>query len=214
MAELKNVLSPLGIELKAVGFDPASTNLTAAAVAANVQHADVVVPLVSAAADCVAAAKALKSLAVTAPIISSGSFCFSEDVAQGLGGEAPAWLQLSTQSNVADSSLPDVKAYLEQSGAAGLSGDIQTNSGATLAWGLVMTATRLLNEAGGANSTPASVAQSAESFTGPMVLAGQTVKCGAYPGWPALCGAQTRVFEHTGGNSFTAASSWLDPSGL
>lgn len=214
VAELRKVLSGLGIQLKAVGFDPASTNLTAAAVAANVQGADVVVPLVSSPAHCVAAAKALKSLAVKAAIVSSGSFCFSEAVAKGLGGEAPQWHQLVTQSNVADTSLPDVMAYLEQSTTVGLSADEQTNSDATLAWGLVMTAARFLNQAGGVNSTPEAIAQKAAAFTGPMLLAGQTVKCAQYQSQPGLCGAQSRVFQHTGANSFTAVSNWLTPSGL
>lgn len=214
VAQLGAVLKGLGIELKAVGFDPASTNLTAAAVAANVQHADAVVPLVSSPAHCVAAAKALRSLAVSAPVVSSGSFCFSEAVARGLGGDTPKWRQLVTQSNVADTALPDVKAYLGQSEKAGLSADAQTNSDATLAWGLVMTAARFLNGAGGVDATPETMARSAESFTGPMLLAGKTVKCASFPSQPGLCGAQSRVFEHTGADSFVAVSDWLEPSGL
>lgn len=211
---LRKDLKKLGIKLKAVGFDPSTTNLTAAAVAAGVQTADAVVPLVSSPPNCVSAAKALDSLAVKAPIVSTGSFCFSNAVAQGLGGEAPKWLQLSTQTNVADTSLSDVQAYLKQSKAASLKADAQSDSDATLAWSLVMTATKFLNAAGGADATTKTVAKAAESFTGPMLLGSETVKCGAYSDQPGLCGAQSRVFEHTGGNTFSAATDWITPSGL
>ncbi|GAA3908613.1 hypothetical protein GCM10023084_71040 [Streptomyces lacrimifluminis] len=211
---LREDLEKLGIKLKAVGFDPSTTNLTAAAVAAGVQTADAVVPLVSSPPNCVSAAKALDSLAVKAPIVSTGSFCFSGAVAQGLGGEAPKWLQLSTQTNVADTSLTDVRAYREQSEAASLTADAQTDSDATLAWSLVMTATKFLNAAGGADATTKTVAKAATSFSGPMLLGSETVKCGAYSGRPGLCGAQSRVFEHTGGNTFSAVTDWITPSGL
>ncbi|MGW3106235.1 ABC transporter substrate-binding protein [Streptomyces sp. NPDC001100] len=211
---IRKDLKKLGIKLKAVGFDPSTTNLTAAAVAAGVQTADAVVPLVSSPPNCVSAAKALDSLAVKAPIVSTGSFCFSKAVAQGLGGEAPKWLQLSTQTNVADTSLTDVRAYLKQSQAASLSAGAQTDSDATLAWSLVMTATKFLNAAGGADATTKTVAKAAQSFHGPMLLGSETVKCGAYSDQPGLCGAQSRVFEHTGGNTFSAVTDWITPSGL
>ena len=123
-------------------------------------------------------------------------------------------MQLSTQANVADSSDPDVQAYIQQSAQAGLSADVQNDSNAALAWGLVMTAARLLNGAGGAAATEESIAAEAAAFTGPMLLGPAKVACGTYPTQAGLCGFQTRVFQHTGGNSFTAVSDWLDPTGV
>jgi branched-chain amino acid transport system substrate-binding protein len=186
---LKASLKASGVTVKSVGFDPATTNLTAAATAAGVLSTDAVVPLVSSPPACVAAANAFKTLNVTAPVVSTGSFCFTAPVAQGLGGEAPRWLQLSTQANVADSSQ-------------------------ALAWGLVMTAARFLNGAGGAAATEQTIAAQAKAFTGPMLLGGTKIACGTYPTQAGLCGFQTRVFEHTGGNSFKAVSGWLDPTGV
>ena len=211
---LKQALDSVGIEMKAVGFDPSTTNLTGAAVAAGVQDADLVIPLVSAPPACIAAAKALDSLAVTAPVVSTGSFCFTGAVAQGLGGEAPLWQQLSTQTNVADRSLPDVQTYLDASTEGKISQEAQGSSDAALAWGLVLTAVRLLNEAGGAEADEASIATAASAFKGPMVLGSAEIKCGSYADQPGLCGSQTRVFEHTGGGTFTALTDWLSPAGL
>jgi branched-chain amino acid transport system substrate-binding protein len=211
---LKAALSESGVDVKSVGFDPATTNLTAAATAAGVLDTDAVVPLVSFPPACVAAANAFKTLNVTAPVVSTGSFCFTPPVAEGLGGETPLWMQLSTQANVADSGEPDVQAYIQQSAQAGLSADVQNDSNAVLAWSLVMTAARLLNTAGGATATEESVAAQAVAFAGPMLLGGTKIACGTYPTQAGLCGFQTRVFQHTGGNDFTAVTDWLDPTGV
>jgi len=214
VAILEKALTSVGVQMKAVGFDPSSTNLTGAAVAAGVQSADMVVPLVSTPPACIAAAKALDSLSVKAPVVATGSFCFTTATAQGLGGEAPKWQSLSTQTNVADRSLPDVKAYLDASSAAGLPAQSQTTSDATLAWGLVLTATRLLKEAGGAQASETTIAAAAKDFEGPMLLGSSEIKCGAVAGQPGLCGAQTRVFKHTGGGAFQAVTDWLAPAGM
>jgi branched-chain amino acid transport system substrate-binding protein len=211
---LTGALEAAGVTVKSVGFDPATTNLTAAATAAGVLDTDAIVPLVSFPPACVAAASAFKTLNVTAPVVSTGSFCFTADVAQGLGGETPLWMQLSTQGNVADSTQTDVQAYIEQSAKAGLSADVQNDSNAALAWGLVMTAAHLLNAAGGATATSESIATEAAAFTGPMLLGPSKIACGTYPTQAGLCGFQTRVFEHTGGNAFTAVTDWLDPTGV
>jgi branched-chain amino acid transport system substrate-binding protein len=211
---LKAALTASDVTVKSVGFDPATTNLTAAATAAGVLDTDAVVPLVSFPPACVAAANAFKTLNVTAPVVSTGSFCFTPDVAQGLGGEAPLWMQLSTQANVADSSDPDVQAYIQQSAQAGLPESVKNDSNAALAWGLVMTAARLLNGAGGATATSESIAAQAAAFAGPMLLGATKIACSTYPTQAGLCGFQTRVFQHTGGNNFKAVSDWLDPTGV
>ncbi|MEQ1700324.1 MAG: ABC transporter substrate-binding protein [Ilumatobacteraceae bacterium] len=211
---LTSALEAAGVTVNSVGFDPATTNLTAAATAAGVLDTDAIVPLVSFPPACVAAANAFKTLNVTAPVVSTGSFCFTKDVAQGLGGDTPEWLQLSTQVNVADSTQPDVQAYIEQSTQAGLSADVQNDSNAALAWGLVMTAARLLNAAGGADATEETIAAEAVAFSGPMLLGPEVVACGTYPTQAGLCGFQTRVFENTGGNVFLAVTDWLDPTGV
>ncbi|WP_110239634.1 ABC transporter substrate-binding protein [Nocardioides gilvus] len=211
---LKAALDSVDIDMKAVGFDPSTTNLTGAAVAAGVQDADLVIPLVSFPPACIAAAKALESLSVTAPVVATGSFCFTDATAQGLGGEAPLWHQLATQTNVADHSLPDVQAYLDASADVGLGAEGQGSSDASLAWGLVLTAARLLNEAGGAEADEASIAKAAKALEGPIVLGSAEIECGAYAKQPGLCGAQTRVFEHTGGGEFKALTEWLSPAGL
>lgn len=213
VAALKAALQQVGVKLNAVGFDPSTTNLTAAALAAGVQTADVVLPLVSTPPSCISAAKAFSSLGVKAPVISIGTFCFGPPVAQGLGGSAPKWTQLSSQTNVLAAAEPDVAAYLSDSAKVGLDPAVQTDSNAALAWGLVMSAARFLNGGGAAQATAATVAAQAGAFTGPMLLGSPTVKCGANPAAAGLCGAQMRAFQHLGDNKYKAVSDWLDPVG-
>ena len=142
-----------------------------------------------------------------------GSFCFIPPVAAGLGGAAPAWVQLSTQNNVLATSEPDVQSFIADSSKVGLTPVQQADSNSALAWGLVMTAVRFLNQSGGASATTAALASAAQSFTGPMLLGSPVVKCGSIPGMPGLCGFETRAFKHGSGNSFTAVSGWLTPAG-
>jgi branched-chain amino acid transport system substrate-binding protein len=112
---------------------------------------------------------------------------------------------------VLDDSQADVAAYLRDSDRAGLSEAVRTDSNAALAWSLVLTAARFLNTGGGDKATAQTIANQAQSFTGPMLLGGATVKCGALTRAPGLCGAQMRAFLHTGGDDYKAVSDWLDP---
>src|SRR5208283_3873898 len=136
---------------------------------------------------CVSAAQAITSLKITSPVIAAGSFCFSPPVTAGLGGQYPKWTQTSTQSNVADPTQPDVRAYLLASAKVGLPASVRTDSNAALAWGLVMTTARFLNLGGGAKATVSTIAAQARSFTGPMLLGGPVIKCGKYKSAPGLC---------------------------
>ena len=213
VAALKAALQSVGISLQSVGFDPSTTNLTSAALAAGAQSADVVLPLVSDPPSCIAAAKALSSLGIKNPIISIGTFCFGPDVAKGLGGDVPNWTQLSSQTNVLDTTEADVSAYISESAKAGLASDVQTDSNAALGWSLVMTAARFLNTGGGASATAQTIATQAQAFTGPMLLGSTTVKCGATSSAPGLCGAQMRAFQSLGGGKYKDVSDWLNPVG-
>jgi branched-chain amino acid transport system substrate-binding protein len=211
IASMKAALNSVGIQLKSVGFDPSTTNLLAAATAAGVQSADMVVPLVSIPPNCVSAAQALDTLSVKAPVVSLGSFCFIAPVAAGLGGSAPIWTQIASQTNVLATAEPDVKSYMTASSTVGLTPVEQSDSNSALAWSLVLTAVRFLNEKGGAAATPSALASAAKVFTGPMLLGSPQLKCGEFRTMPGLCGFEMRAFKHTGGQSFTAVSGWLQP---
>ena len=211
---LGSALKSVGVTAKSVGFDSSATDLTAPLVAAGAGSTGAVIPLVSLPPSCVSAAQAIDSLKITSPVISAGSFCFSPPVTAGLGGQYPKWTQTSTQTNVADPTQPDVRAYLKASAKVGLPASARTDSNAALAWGLVMTTARFLNLGGGAKATSSTVQTQARNFTGPMLLGGPVIKCGKYKSAPGLCGAETRNFKSLGGGRFQAVSGWLEPVGI
>ncbi len=208
---LEAQLKIAGVQFKSVGFADSSTDLIAPLTAAGAQSAEAILSLTSTPPLCIAAAKALESLGSTAPVVTAGSFCFGEEVAKGLGGEAPHWVQASSQSLLTDGTIPDVKTWREASGSVGLSTEDQSASNSALAWSITMTAARFLNEAGGAKATPATVAKKAEAFTGPMMLGPPNIKCGAVPGQPGLCAQQTQMAQYEGNETYKSVSGWLYP---
>ena len=115
------------------------------------------------------------------------------------------------QTNVLATAEPDVKTYMTASSTVGLTPVEQSDSNSALAWSLVLTAVRFLNEKGGAAATPSALASAAKVFTGPMLLGSPQLKCGEFRTMPGLCGFEMRAFKHTGGQSFTAVSGWLQP---
>lgn len=208
---LEAQLKVAGVDFESVGFDSSATDLIAPLTAAGAQEADAILSLTSTAPLCVAAAKALESLGATAPVITAGAFCFGPEVAKGLGGEAPHWIQASSQSLLTDASLPDVKAFREASSSVGLSEEDQVSSNAALAWSITMTAARFLNESGGASATPAATGRKAEAFKGPMLLGPPNIECGAVADQPGLCGQQTQMAQYEGNETYKAVSGWLYP---
>jgi len=208
---LEAQLKIAGVEFKSVGFADSSTDLIAPMTAAGAQSAEAILSLTSTPPLCIAAAKALESLGSSAPVVTAGSFCFSEEVAKGLGGEAPHWVQGSSQALLTDGSIPDVKAWREASGSVGLSAEDQSDSNSALAWAITMTAARFLNEAGGASATPAQVSKKAEAFEGPMMLGPPKIECGAVPGQPGLCAQQTQMAQYEGDETYKSVSGWLYP---
>jgi branched-chain amino acid transport system substrate-binding protein len=210
---LETALKSVGVTPKVVGFDETATDVTAPAVAAGVQTADAVVAVIATPTACVAAAKALESLNVTVPIVGFAN-CFTTQVAKGLGGSLPHWVVDSTDANFNDTSEPGVRTYLSASASAGLPSSTARDTDAELDWALVMTAARFLNEAGGADATSAAIARAAKSFRGPMMLGGASIRCGAYPSAPALCGAQSREYKYLGNGKYQALTGWINPAGM
>jgi branched-chain amino acid transport system substrate-binding protein len=214
VAALEQALKTDGITYKAVAYDPTATDLTAPLVAAGASSADFVVPLVSTPPDCIDASKALTSLNITKPIVVAGSFCYSAPVLQGLGGHAPRWVQVSSQSLLTNASLPDIRAFRKASAASGLPVVDQTNADAATSWSLLLTAARFINAAGGVKATTAGIVRQAKTFSGPLALGAPILKCGAVKGSPGLCGVQTQLFKYDGGQHYAAVSGWLEPPGL
>lgn len=203
-------LKAVGVAYKSVAFNPTSNDLTAPLVAAGAQTADLVVPILPTAQTCIAAANAADSLGVD-KVLTFGSFCFTEEVSEALGGSLPEWSLSTSQQLLTLTDEPDVKAFRSASEKVGLSSEDALSVDAASGWSLVLTAARFLNAAGGPNATPAAVAQEAKAFTGPMLLGNPNIKCGSVPGSPGLCGSQVKIFTNDGNGNWEQSSDWLSP---
>ncbi|MCC9707440.1 ABC transporter substrate-binding protein [Streptomyces sp. MNU76] len=202
-------LKAAGLKVKSVGFDAQSTDLIGPVTAAGANTADVVVPI-SIGGGCVGIAKALKQLNVTKPVVST-PLCMSPDVAQGLGGDLPAWTYGVAQTLPMDSSAADSKAYLKASAQAGLSKDDQSKVFAPLGWSTILTYAKVLNAIGPDKITPASVTEQLKKFPGPVVMGAAEVACGKYPDAPAVCNDQARFYQYEGKGQFKPLTDWIRP---
>jgi len=202
-------LKAAGMTVKAVGFDPQATDLLGPATAAGAQTADVIVPL-SIGAGCVGIAKALKQLGVRKPVVST-PICLTPDVAQGLGGDLPAWTYGIAQTLPTDATAADSKAFLTASAPAGLDAGTASKVFAPVAWTTILTYAKMFNSIGADKVTPATVAPALMAFHGPVAMGAPEVNCGKYADAPAVCNDQARFYQYQGKGQFQPLTGWLRP---
>jgi branched-chain amino acid transport system substrate-binding protein len=208
-AAVRQGLEAAGIKVTAVGFDAQATDLIGPVTAAGAQKADVVVPI-GTGQGCVALAKALKQLGVTKPIVAT-PVCLTADVAQGLGGDLPAWTYGIAQTLPTDASAPDAKAYLDASAQVGLAAKDATQVFAALAWSEILTYAKMFNAIGADKVSPQTVTAQLKQFTGPVVMGAPEVKCGKYDDAPAVCNDQSKFYTYQGKGAFVPVAGWLQP---
>jgi branched-chain amino acid transport system substrate-binding protein len=202
-------LKAAGIQVKSVGYDPQATDLLGPLTAAGGQSADVIVPMTDA-AGCVNLAKALKQIGSKQPVVSN-PLCLSPQVAQGLG-DLPPWTYGIAQILPSDVTQPDAKAYVDTSTKHGLKPADTANPYAALGWDEILTTTKLMNQAGGADKiTSAAMGDQLKAFKGPLIMGAPTVQCGKYPDAPAVCNDQTTFYQYQGKGKFQQVSNWLTP---
>jgi branched-chain amino acid transport system substrate-binding protein len=202
-------LETAGMTVKTVGFDAQATDLLGPVTAAGAQSADVIVPI-SIGAGCVGIAKALKQLGVRKPVVST-PICLTPDVAQGLGGDLPAWTYGIAQTLPTDASAADSKAFLAASAQAGLGAEDASKVFAPLGWTTILTYAKMFNSIGADKITAASVDSALRKFPGPVVMGAPEVTCGKYADAPAVCNDQSRFYQYQGKGQFQPLTGWLRP---
>jgi branched-chain amino acid transport system substrate-binding protein len=206
-AAVRKGLEDAGLKVTAVGFEAQATDLLGPVTAAGALKADVVVPIAQG-QGCVGIAKALKQLGVSKPVVAT-PVCLSADVAQGLGGDLPAWTYGIAQTLPSDASAADSKAYLETATQFGLSGPDAGQVFAALAWSEILTYARLFNAIGPDKITPAAVSERLRAFTGPVIMGPPQLSCGQFTDAPAVCNSLAKFYAYQGKGAFTPATGWL-----
>jgi len=202
-------LQSAGLTVKTVGFDAQATDLLGPVTAAGAQTADVIVPI-SIGAGCVGIAKALKQLGVRKPVVST-PICLTPDVAQGLGGDLPAWTYGIAQTLPTDATAADSKTFLTDSAQAGLGAGDAAKVFAPLGWTTILTYAKMFNSIGADKVSPGTVGPALQAFHGPVIMGAPEVSCGKYADAPAVCNDQSRFYQYQGRGQFQPLTGWLRP---
>jgi branched-chain amino acid transport system substrate-binding protein len=202
-------LKSAGMTVKAVGFEPQTTDLLGPVTAAGAQTADVIVPI-SIGAGCVGIAKALKQLGVRKPVVST-PICLTPDVAQGLGGDLPTWTYGIAQTLPTDTTAADSNAFLAASAQVGLGAGDAGRVFAPLGWTTILTYAKMFNSIGADKVSPGTVAPALQAFHGPVIMGAPEVTCAKYADAPAVCNDQSRFYQYQGKGRFQPLTGWLRP---
>jgi ABC-type branched-subunit amino acid transport system substrate-binding protein len=209
-AALGGALKGMGIDVKQTAIELSATDLTAPLVAAGVQDADLIIPLVILPPQCIALDGALKALATDATVLSL-SACQSTAVREALG-DYPAWTYLAAYPNPdVSSDDPEVQAQLDAYKewyatlpASALDAVIPLQGALTMQ--------HHLNAA--AEPTREGVAAAAKEWEGPVFLGSPTVAYGSVTSpipLPALPSLATRAYAYAGDGAWTDVTdgAWL-----
>lgn len=206
----RSALASAGLTVKSVGYGPTTTDLIGPITTAGVQSAGVIVPVTDP-PGCVNMAKTLAQIASSTPVLSS-PLCLAPVVAKGLGDFPVGWTFGSAQTLATDPNAADAKHYLATAPKYGLSAANAVNVYAGLAWGEILTITKVLNSIGADKITPATVTAAMKAYDGPLVLGPSSVKCGHDPKFTAVCNVQSRFYTYQGKGQFTSTTGWIAPS--
>jgi branched-chain amino acid transport system substrate-binding protein len=199
----------VGISVKSVGYDPSSTSLTGALVAAGAQTADMVVNVGGTPSTCVAIYKGLQTLGISQDKVVGDFSCGLNSEKAAYGGDLPHWYYGEAQSGDALTSSAVGQQYRGALAAFGASSDVSDVWYSGM-FGTIATIAQFMNKIGYANISGATLAAATKAFRGPLLLGEPTVYCDKYPSAPANCGGGDRFFKYEGNGVFSPVSIWTD----
>jgi len=205
----ETAIREVGIPIKSVGYDPDSTNLVGALVAAGAQGADMVVNVGGTPATCVAIDKGLRQLKVSEEKVVGDFSCALESEKEAYGGDIPNWIFGQAQSGDGLTDSPTGKQYLaalEAFGAEKNRPDVWYSG----MFGTMLTIAQTLNKVGPDNISPDTIKAEIKKWRGPLLLGQPEPYCGKYPSAPANCGGGDRFFRYEGEDKWTPLSEWSD----
>jgi ABC-type branched-subunit amino acid transport system substrate-binding protein len=203
-------LRGMGKDVKQAAIELSATDVTAPLVAAGVQDADLIIPLVILPPQCIAVDAAIKALATEATVLAL-SACQSTAVRDALG-DYPAWDYLAAYPNpeVEDTdpeAQAQMDAYLEW-----LETLPDNDMDGVIALQTALTIQRHLNAA--TEPTSEGVTAAAKAWEGPIFLGSPTVAYGSVASpmpLPALPSLATRAYSYAGDGNWTDVTdgAWL-----
>jgi ABC-type branched-subunit amino acid transport system substrate-binding protein len=197
------IFEKAGIKVS-LGLAPATaTDVTTAVLASQAKSSDAVLLNLPAAATCIPFVKALKSLAVSAPVVSLPQ-CAEQSVVTAVG-DYPQFTYLDYGTSV---HIPDAKMQVfihAMDAYDGASGAFSPQT-----FGDVLLAAKVINELGVDALTTDKISAKLGSMSGPTFLGDPTLAFGNQP-FPSVGSVRARFFTYMGESKWTDATDgkWL-----
>jgi branched-chain amino acid transport system substrate-binding protein len=200
----------VGISASLVPFSATATDLTAPATIAA--SADLLIPTVTDAGSCVNLAKAFQQIGLTKPVLSN-PLCLALPPTAYPGGDYPHWTFGLANANLADSTNPDVKLYLETSAKYGLKVSDALFAYSGIAWGQILATAKVMNAMSPSDITPANLSKAWKAFKGEVPLGAPNDDCSGtlVPGEPTACANQATFSTYEGNGKWKSSPQWLSP---
>ena len=201
--QIKTDLTKAGVKVTAAGYKSTSPDLLPVVQASGAPRADVTIALTPSPPTCIAGAKALQQAGVTKPILGL-NLCVAGPVKQAVG-DYPKWTYISVtelpvrgQSKAVDGFLDVMNAYAGPN----------ANTGGFAQHGFmsVLTAAKMIMQAGGPDATAAQISAKLKAFTGPGPMLAPALKWGIVPPLPALGTVQSRLYTYQGDDKWKDAT--------
>lgn len=201
-----------GLPSKLVPFDPTTSDLTGTLTAAGATAAGAaVLPLVTAPANCLAAAKAIASLGIKPTQVIWYTQCQQPTIkAQYAGGDYPKYYSSISQSGDALIMDPTGVAFQKALAAFGHGGDAGDDWYSGM-FGQIMALAQFMNKIGYSKLSPAAMTNQVKHWKGPLLLGGPNIDCGEYPFAPGGCSDGNYFFQYQGNGKWARVSPWLHP---
>jgi ABC-type branched-subunit amino acid transport system substrate-binding protein len=197
------IFDKVGIKVN-LGIAPATaTDVTSAVLASQAKTADALLMYLPAASTCIPFVKAIKTLAITAPVISLPQ-CAEQSVVTATGDYPKfTYLDYGTSVHVPDAEMKTFQdAMNTYDGASG--------AFAPQTFGDVLLAAKVINQLGAKDLTTEKIAANLGSFSGPTFLGDSKLSFGNQP-FPSVGSTRARFFTYKGNSKWIDATNgeWL-----
>jgi branched-chain amino acid transport system substrate-binding protein len=201
-----------GLPATIVPFNPTSSDLSSVLTAAGAtKPGAAVIPLVTAPANCLAAAKSIAQLGIQPTQVVWYTQCQQPTIkGQYPGGDYPTYYSSISQSADALVNTPTGVEYTKALAAF----DQDKNAGDDWysgMFGQIMTIAQFLNKIGYDHLSPEAVTAQIRAWKGPLLMGGPQIECGKYTFAPGNCQDGNYFLRYLGKGDWARVSDWVEP---
>lgn len=203
---IKAAFGKVGIAVRVAQYPLGSSNIIGPLLAANPSKSDALLPI-GAAADCIQIEKAIKQLKLTDKPTMTTPTCIDPSVKKAFG-DLPRWTYVISVNSF-DTSDPQVALFLKK--FKQYEGDKATGGYAGTTFAATLTIAKVLNDAGGAQTSAKAIAQKMKALRGPVFLGPKKLDCGGYAPAPSSCVNTNTIQSYEGNGKWITVGQYSAP---